>query len=357
MRYLGRISATLSALAFVVGAFADEPTLAPGTPAPKLDVTQWLKGTPVKELDPKQTYVVEFWATWCGPCIQSIPHLTELAHKYKGKVTFVGVSIWETPENCPGFVKDMGAKMDYNVGYSGNQDRMAKSWMAAAGQNGIPTAFVVKGGQIQWIGHPMTLGEPLAKIVAGKYDLNAAKTVYAKQMEGRKAEMKLQAEIEAAEKLHDAGKLDDASAALDTIEKANPRMKAQFESIRFNWTAVDAPTKARALIDERIYKGSQSDLQFLCMFALRQAQPNAKAAELGEYAISQAFTKTPKDFIVCYYAANFYQQKKDAKKTVEAVDAAIAAIAGSPYKDNKQLAEALTKMKATAQAGFPATGH
>lgn len=357
MRYLGRTLATLSTFALLVGAFADEPSVAPGTVAPKLDVTQWLKGTPVKELDPKQTYVVEFWATWCGPCIQSIPHLTELAHKYKGKVTFVGVSIWETPENCPGFVKDMGAKMDYNVGYSGNKDRMAKTWMEAAGQNGIPTAFVVKGGQIQWIGHPMTLGEPLAEIVSGKYNLGAAKVAFAKQMESRKAEMKLQSDLEAAEKLHASGKKEEAWAALDSLDKANPRMKGQIDMIRFNWTAIDSPTKAREMIDERIYKGTPSDLQFLCMFALRQADPNAKAAELGEYAISQAFAKNRSDFIVCYYAADFYQVKKDAKKTVESVDAALVAIKTSPYKDNKQLAEALNKMKASAQAGFPATGH
>ena len=59
---------------------------------------------------------------------------------------------WEDEEGdkLPKFVGRMGKKMDYNVGYSGNQDGMAASWMEAAAQNGIPTAFIVKDRKIMW---------------------------------------------------------------------------------------------------------------------------------------------------------------------------------------------------------------
>jgi thiol-disulfide isomerase/thioredoxin len=63
----------------------------------------------------KQTYVVEFWATWCGPCRVSIPHLTELQKKFKTQgVTFIGVSD-ETEDKVKPFVDKMGDKMDYTV--------------------------------------------------------------------------------------------------------------------------------------------------------------------------------------------------------------------------------------------------
>jgi len=54
------------------------------------------------------------------------------------------------------FVADKGAEMDYNVAADGMEGTMAKTWMAAAQQDGIPTAFVVdQKGKIAWIGHPM----------------------------------------------------------------------------------------------------------------------------------------------------------------------------------------------------------
>src|ERR1700710_690945 len=63
-----------------------------GSPAPTLEVTKWYKGEPVTAFDHSKTYVVEFWATWCGPCRESIPHLTELQKKH-ADVTFIGVSV------------------------------------------------------------------------------------------------------------------------------------------------------------------------------------------------------------------------------------------------------------------------
>jgi thiol-disulfide isomerase/thioredoxin len=140
-----------------------EPTLKVGSDAPKLEYTKWIKGTEVKAFEKGKVYVVEFWATWCPPCRESIPHLTELAKKYPG-VTIIGMASSERNkdpkddkrlETLQAFVKDQGDAMNYAVAYDADR-KMSASWMRPAGQNGIPCAFIVNGeGKIAWIGNPL----------------------------------------------------------------------------------------------------------------------------------------------------------------------------------------------------------
>jgi thiol-disulfide isomerase/thioredoxin len=67
-----------------------------GDAAPTLQVDKWLKGEPTKKFEPGKIYVIECWATWCGPCIASMPHVTKMAAKYKDKgVIVIGVDVWE----------------------------------------------------------------------------------------------------------------------------------------------------------------------------------------------------------------------------------------------------------------------
>lgn len=157
--------------------------LKPGDPAPPLQVANWVKGTPVASLGHGKIHVVEFWATWCPPCKESIPHLTELAHRYAGKVTFTGVSIYERPveetDECINrmvvpFVEAMGDRMDYHVAVDGIAEFMAKNWMEPSKAGGIPTAFIINGeGIIAWIGHPEELEQALEKITTGTWDIAA----------------------------------------------------------------------------------------------------------------------------------------------------------------------------------------
>ena len=136
-----------------------------GDAAPKIRVASWAQGEAVKELEGDKVYIVEFWATWCGPCIQSIPHLNDIHKKYRDKgLVVIGQNLGEDSGKVSSFVQSMGGKMTYRVTVDDKAEGgwMGQHWLTAAGQNGIPCAFVVnKAGKIAYIGHPMEMKESL----------------------------------------------------------------------------------------------------------------------------------------------------------------------------------------------------
>lgn len=153
-----------------------------GSPAPAITVDKWVKGEPVTGFEKGKVYVVEFWATWCPPCRESIPHLTDLQKKHKD-VAFIGVAASEhEPEVKSGakpgqksdarleklekFVRDKGDAMGYAVAYDAKA-AMVKTWTMPAHENGIPVAFIVgKDSKIAWIGHPMEMESHLDSAIA-----------------------------------------------------------------------------------------------------------------------------------------------------------------------------------------------
>src|SRR4051812_48189635 len=104
-----------SVLGLAIGSRA--ATLKVGDKAPPLQVSKWMQGDPVKDFEKDKAYLVEFWATWCGPCRQSIPHLNEIHNKYKDKgLVVIGQDCWENDESAVApFIKEMGKKMTYRV--------------------------------------------------------------------------------------------------------------------------------------------------------------------------------------------------------------------------------------------------
>lgn len=162
-----------------------------GMKAPALQISHWVKGDAVDVTDGKAVYVVEFWATWCPPCRESIPHLTELQKKYGDKVVFVGISD-EKKDVVEKFVTKQGDKMDYVVAID-KKDGTSKGYMREFGQNGIPHAFIVdKKGKIVWHDHPMSdLHEVIDLVLADKFDADAAKKIQADREKAQKELMQV----------------------------------------------------------------------------------------------------------------------------------------------------------------------
>lgn len=151
-----------------------------GDPAPMLHVGEWVKGGDAPDVPragmfkPGRVYVVEFWATWCGPCIAAMPHLSELVDKHGHNVTFIGLTTLDNRQDAArvrSFVSASPDRMRYTVGI----DEGAKSFtafMRAAERDGIPCSFVIdQQGRVAFIGMPDQLGPVLDAVVAGTWDI------------------------------------------------------------------------------------------------------------------------------------------------------------------------------------------
>ncbi len=212
--------------------------LKPGDPAPPLALGTWFKGEPVEELKKGEFYIIEFWATWCGPCIVAIPHVTELQNKYKEKgLTVIGVCVWDAAddEKVKAFVEKQGDKMGYRVvrerhptlSATDRAGEMARTWLKPAAQNGIPCSFVVdKEGKIAWIGHPMRLDSVLPQILDGEFDVAKEAESFVKAAEGKLKMEALNQECAALIKDKD---FDGALKKLDEMAEVSPNMAGQYQ--------------------------------------------------------------------------------------------------------------------------------
>lgn len=187
--------------------------------APKLMVGSWAQGDPVKAFEGDKVYLIEFWATWCGPCVQVIPHLNELAQRHeKDGLVVIGQNLGEDEHTVKAFVKKMGSKMGYRVAVDDAAGTMAKTWLKAAGKNGIPCAFVVdKKGRIAYIGHPMSLDEAVLKKLLAEPSTKApalAAGPQAKEPSAKAMELAGQAKTLLA-----AGKVEEAGAVIAMVHE------------------------------------------------------------------------------------------------------------------------------------------
>jgi tetratricopeptide (TPR) repeat protein len=148
------------------------PTLKIGDPAPALAVSRWVKGQPVKQLEPGKTYV-----------------------------------------------DDVPAGENQRV-----NGRMRLTWLAAAGQRGIPCAFIIGLGKVACIDHPRDLCAPLDRILADGWDFAAAERVHRKRAEvNRRYNEVVQPALDATHKNGPPNA--ETLAELDKIVAADPELE------------------------------------------------------------------------------------------------------------------------------------
>ena len=307
IRYLNFIAVTcVLALTTPVLAFQDDsgPSLTVGSVAPELDVEYWLsrgaenKFPKVTKFEPGKIYVVEFWATWCPPCIASMPHLSQLQDKYTDSVQIVSISD-ESLETVEGFllrkVRDDPSKtyaeLTKNYCLTADPDESSHvAYTQAAEVPGIPTAFLIgKTGKIEWIGHPMEIDEPLELVVKDKFDAVAYQK---KQAEREKRMLELQTAVGEVLELAQTGKSDEALTKLDAvIADAQDDEKRSLEYLKVSILgSVGKPDLAVKQVEKMLSNADEEEMIELKMLKFQimvsEAMPGAEKMffEVAEFA-------------------------------------------------------------------------
>jgi thiol-disulfide isomerase/thioredoxin len=317
-----------------------EPTLKLGDPAPPLKATKWLQGTEVKSFEKGHVYVVEFWATWCGPCIVMMPHMSDLQQEYKGKATFVGFTAKDNrgnnEESVTKFVEKRGPKLKYAFAYADDRDTY-EAWMTAAGRGGIPCCFVVdRETKVAFIGHPMYLDVVLPKVVDGTWKTEEAAGIEAIDKEVNALFRTFSGDPEAA--LKAISDFEAKHPKLAGIPYFNgPRIGAMFKAKK----TAEARKFAEQVIEKAVKSDDSGALQSVAATLSEHAAGDKELAALGLRA-AEANLKIAgeKDPVALYYVAEAHFASGDKARAREF---AARAIAAAPTEGLKKVIEGRTK--------------
>ncbi len=347
MRMLAAICVTL-VLAGVAPVPQEEPALKVGSTAPALDGLEFVQGE--LATSPK-VRVVEFWATWCGPCLQSIPHINELYQAQRGRgLEVVGISD-EKREKVEPFVRKRAGQMSYTVAID-PEKKMNLAFMQAAGKNGIPCAFVIgTNNKIVYIGHPME--DEFARAVKlsldGRYDPVLSKKA-TPLLEAARRAVKSKNFKDAYQRFDEVIALDPTIFTDAAIEKYRVMLNDEKNTTAAKSyaqeliTAFSAASDAPALRDLALVLSSDPRVsQYDNALALVAAQAMLKAAAGSDYSAQSTIASV-------YYAMGDFAKAVEAQK--KAVRLADPSLKGSlkPTLDAYELA-----LKRGVKVAVPAT--
>ena len=160
-------------IAFICIQFANAQNLLKvGDKAPKIEITDYIYNIPKDKNIANKYILLEFWATWCGSCLDAVPKLNLLENKFKDQNNLIFISITdEKPEKALRTIKRIPFK---SAVVSDQSLKTRKSFIEQNdGSYSIPKTFLIDSkGIIKWIGTPDLMNETILKKFLNQEKIN-----------------------------------------------------------------------------------------------------------------------------------------------------------------------------------------
>ena len=178
MKIVPALFAIFLVLPSLAGTQVEVAPITVGDPAPTIVDVRWVRGEEIEEWSAGHVYVIDFWATWCPPCIEGLRHLQALEDRLAPQdVHFIAVAVWPMPNSKPPEeVLARFPELSYSLAID-RDDATADALLTASLSSGLPTTMIVdRRGRVAWVGPPDDEFDlSLEAIVSGSYDIDVAR--------------------------------------------------------------------------------------------------------------------------------------------------------------------------------------
>ncbi|MGN7986070.1 TlpA family protein disulfide reductase [Pedobacter sp. 22226] len=152
----------LVAISILLGHFNAFAQLKIGQDAPEIVITDWLKNVPKSKGFSGKFIIIDFWATWCAPCLETVPHFNQIVKENRSNSDLIFLSL--TEEKVSKVIPMLKRIPFSSIVVTDTSRQTYDNFMA----NAIPFCVVIDNrNKIRWFGHSGSINSKIISSILG----------------------------------------------------------------------------------------------------------------------------------------------------------------------------------------------